>query len=195
MLGRGRTVPEALQIAQDAELLTAEEVQLLTSTPTPYITIWTWHHRLLKKLSKDGVISADHSGITWDGLTGAYFVAQQQSKQLPYQFMHMLTAIVKSSNTLAMCVAGLQVGRAVLMGDEIEAVLDLLTSRLLPLINNSILIFSMNLSNPMTEHFTSLSEEQCDADIDNDGEYMRSQMSQPPTSLNNRWELPADLPS
>jgi len=191
MLGRGASAPEALQIAQTAELLTAEEVQLLASTPTPYITIWTWHHRLLKKLTKDGVISADHSGIMWDGWAGAYFVYQQQNKQLPYQFMHMLTGIVKSSNTLAMCVAGLQIGRALLMGDEIEAVLDLLTNMLLPLINNSILIFSMNLSNPLSEHFTSLSEEQCDADIDNDGEWMRSQMSQPPTSLNSKWELPA----
>jgi len=195
ILGRGKSVPEALQVAQVADLLTAEEVQLLTSTPTPYTTIWTWHHRLLKKLTKDGVIAADHSGITWDGWSGAYFVTQQQSRQLPYQFMHMLTAIVKSSNTLAMCVAGLQIGRALLMQDEIEAFLDLLTNMLLPLINNSILIFSMNLANPLSDHFTSLSEEQCDADIDNDGEYMRSQMSQPPTSLSNKWELPADLPS
>lgn len=195
IFGRSESVQEALRVAQDAELLTVEEAQLLANSPSPEASIWTWHHRLLQKLKKDGLTSADHSAITWDGWTGAYFVSQQLNKQLPYQFMHMLTAIVKSSNTLTLCVAGLQIGRALLMGDQIEALLELVTNMLLPLINNSILIFSMNLANPMSEHFTSWSEEQFDADIDSYSDNMRAAMSRPPTSLSKKWELPPEQSS
>lgn len=191
--GCSEPVEESLARACAAQLLTDDEQQLLSSSEAPGVSIWTWHHQLLAKLKKDGLASADHTAATWDCWTGAFFVSQKMRFQLPYQFLHLLTAIVKASNLMSVGVAGLQVGRALLVQDEVEAVLDMTSHLMLPMINNSILVFNINLSNPMSPHFTSWSEEQFDADVDMYADAMVKGESAQPQTVAHTWKKLEDV--
>eukprot|EP00930_Biecheleria_cincta_P048988 TRINITY_DN3422_c0_g1_i1.p1 TRINITY_DN3422_c0_g1~~TRINITY_DN3422_c0_g1_i1.p1 ORF type:complete len:557 (+),score=89.99 TRINITY_DN3422_c0_g1_i1:53-1723(+) len=186
--GCSESVAEALTRARAAQLLTDDEQQLLSDSEAPGVAIWTWHHQLLAKLKKDGLANADHAAATWDCWTGAFYVSQKMRFQIPYQFLHLITAIVKASNVMSVGVAGLQVGRALLVQDEVEAVLDMASHLMLPLINNSILVFNINLSNPMSPHFTSWSEEQFDADVDMYADAMVQAESVQPRAMVHTWK-------
>jgi len=162
--GRRLSSHEALA---NVESLVPEERDILERCTDPGVAIWAWHQRLLQRLASDGIVSTNHSDIAWDCLAGATFISQNVERQLPYQYVHMLAAVVKASNVFSVAVGGLQMGRALLAENDVEALVQLASKLLLPLFNNSALLLNINLWNPMAGHFSGWSEAQVLSELEN----------------------------
>lgn len=164
--GRGSSMEHALQELQTLGHLEEEEIRLLRTIGSNLAeAIWSWTLALLMKLKNAKRIAQD-DGIPWwqyiecwqAGRSGAALIGSQISSQLPFQYVHFISVVVKISNLQFSITMGILLGVAFRTLDPVDMFIALMSALVIPMINNAVLVLNIGFENPFGTDMTDFPE-------------------------------------
>jgi len=149
---------------------------------------------LILKLKEAGYVCGQvpfrEYGSTWKGgLSGIANIQNQLSTQLPFNYVQLISTLVKLTNLNTAIVSGILWGLAAQKSDIAECFVQIFSITAVPTLMNLALLLNANLANPFGDHQMHFSETKFDGLIERSAGALREGVQNKPAGwYQEQWK-------
>merc|ERR1711920_431679 len=126
------------------------------------MAIWAWHFKLITRIVEKKLAKIAHQPyhiMHNEAFFGVVNLMEHTRHPLPFSYTSMISIFVTVLNVFTAGVGGALFTRAIFHYDELEALVQLIGVFSTNVITNSVVVFNVNMANPLQDIYTGESVE------------------------------------